>query len=67
MSTTFDSASANFSIARCGYMNALREKDFVRVPPGGKLDPYQKGSMTQDSSIQLRPRTFNSTGRYHVR
>ena len=25
--------------SRCGYMNALREKDFVKVPSGGKFDP----------------------------
>lgn len=27
---------------RCGNMNALREKDFVELAPGGEFDPYMK-------------------------
>jgi hypothetical protein len=53
---------------RCGYMNRLREKDFVQVPPGGKFDPYQNiDDHGFFRSTQLWPPTFNSTGTYRVR
>jgi hypothetical protein len=55
-------------IARCGNMNAIREKDFVKVPPGGKFDPYQ----TIDEygffgSSQLTAAIFPLPGRYRIR
>ena len=55
-------------IARCGNMNAIREKDFVKVPRGGKFDPYQK---IDDSgffgSSQISPATFQTEGEYRIR
>jgi len=66
--TSPDGNWAYRSIGRCAHMNPLREKDFVRVPPGGKFDPYQRiDDEGFFSSIQLCPRTFSSTGRYRVR
>jgi hypothetical protein len=59
---------ADPSIGRCGNMNPLREKDFVRLPTGGKFDPYQR--IDEEgffSSIQLSSRTFSSTGKYRIR
>jgi hypothetical protein len=55
-------------LARCGNMNAIREKDFVKVPRGGKFDPYQKideGGFFGTSLIT--PATFATEGEYRIR
>lgn len=52
----------------CGNMNAIREKDFVKVPRGGKFDPYQKideGGFFGTSLIT--PATFGAEGEYRIR
>jgi hypothetical protein len=55
-------------LARCGNMNSIREKDFIKVPPGGKFNPYQ----TIDEhgffgSSQITPTTFQAEGEYRIR
>ena len=58
----------NVRVGRCGNMNAIREKDFVRVPPGGKFDPYQ--SIDEGGffgSSQMIPESFASEGEYRIR
>jgi hypothetical protein len=55
-------------VGRCGNMNAIREKDFVRVAPGGKFDPYQtidEGGFF--GSSQMIPQSFASEGEYRIR
>jgi hypothetical protein len=63
-----DGKSVQERVGRCGNMNALREKDFVKVPPGGKFNPYQK---IDDSgffpSSQLTPAMFRGEGEYRIR
>ena len=60
--------SVHERVARCGNMNALREKDFVKVPRGGKFNPYQR---VDDAgffgSSQLTAATFQAEGEYRVR
>lgn len=55
-------------IGRCGNMNRLREKDFVKVAPGGKFSPYQK---VDDHGFfpahQLSAGTFAAEGKYRIR
>ncbi len=55
-------------VSRCGNMNTLREKDFVKVGPGKSFDPYQR---VDDhgffGSHQLRPENFAAPGDYRVR
>lgn len=63
-----DGTRAKPGIAHCGNINAIREKDFVKVPPGGKFDPYQ----TIDEygffgSSLIIPKTFHAEGEYRVR
>jgi hypothetical protein len=58
----------NVRVGRCGNMNAIREKDFVRVAPGGKFDPYQtidEGGFF--GSSQLIPQSFDREGEYRIR
>jgi hypothetical protein len=63
-----DGKSAVKGIGRCGNMNTLREKDFVKVPPRGKFNPYQR---TDDygffSAHQLAAHNFNTPGEYRIR
>lgn len=54
--------------ARCGNTNDLRVEDFVKVPPGGRFDPYQ----TIDgygffSNHLLRATNFKMAGEYRLR
>jgi hypothetical protein len=52
----------------CGYMNRLREKDFVKVPPGKAFDPFQRvDSYGFFSAYQLDPSTFRAPGEYRIR
>ena len=37
-----DGKSPVLDVARCGNMNSIRDKDFVKVPRGGKFDPYKR-------------------------
>jgi hypothetical protein len=63
-----DGKSAVQECGRCGNMNNLREKDFVKVPPGKAFEPYQK--MDEQgffSSIQLDETTFRKAGDYRIR
>lgn len=63
-----DGTSPVKGIGRCGNMNTLREKDFVKVAPGKSFDPYQR---TDDygffGSHQLRPENFAAAGEYRIR
>jgi hypothetical protein len=63
-----DGKSAQQGIARCGNMNAIRDKDFVKVPGGGKFDPYQKidGFGFFGTSL-ISPATFRTEGEYRIR
>jgi hypothetical protein len=52
----------------CGNMNAIREKDFVKVPRGGKFDPYQKiDDLGFFGTALLTPATFQAEGEYRIR
>jgi hypothetical protein len=63
-----DGKSAAQGIGRfCGNMNTLREKDFVKVPPGSEFDPYQhidEGGFF--SAHQLDACTFRSAGEFRI-
>lgn len=53
---------------QCGNMNTLREKDFVKVPPGGSFDPYQKiDAYGFFATYQLYSNTFRAAGQYRIR
>lgn len=63
-----DGKRAKPGIARCGNINAIREKDFVKVPPVGKFDPYQKiDEYGFFGSSLITPETFHAEGQYRVR
>lgn len=63
-----DGKSAVRAIGRCGNMNTLREKDFVKVTPGEAFDPYQHiDDFGFFQSHQLVPRNFQSAGEYRIR
>ena len=55
-------------IGRCGNTNGLRANDFVKVPPGGTFNPYQR---VDDhgffSAHQLSERHFTTPGEYRIR
>jgi hypothetical protein len=63
-----DGKPAHCLVARCGSTNALRARDFVKVPRGGKFDPYQT---IDDQGFfpahDICPETFSAPGTYHVR
>jgi hypothetical protein len=60
--------SAVQTVARCGNMNAIRGKDFVKVPRGGKFDPYQKiDDLGFFASSLISPTTFRAEGEYRIR
>ena len=50
-------------------MNELREKDFVKVPPGGAFDPYQSidDHGFSPNVQQLHPGNFRAAGEYRLR
>ena len=59
---------ATTGIGRCGNMNALRERDFVKVPNGKEFDPYQRlDGYGFFSAHQLSKRTFRVPGKYRIR
>ncbi|QDU19188.1 hypothetical protein [Urbifossiella limnaea] len=63
-----DGKSPVKGVSRCGNMNVLREKDFVKVAPGKSFDPYQRvddGGFF--SSHQLQAEHFAAPGEYRVR
>ena len=63
-----DGKSAVSHVRRCGNMNAIREKDFVKVPRGGKFDPYQKiDDLGFFGSSLISPATFRVEGEYRIR
>jgi hypothetical protein len=63
-----DGKSAARGIARCGNINAIRDKDFVKVPRSGTFDPYQKiDDYGFFSSSQISPATFGVEGKYRIR
>ena len=52
----------------CGNMNAIREKDFLKVPPGGKFNPYQKiDDHGFFGTSLITPATFRAEGEYRIR
>ncbi len=52
----------------CGNMNAIREKDFVKVPRGGKFNPYQKiDDHGFFGTSLITPATFPAAGEYRIR
>ena len=52
----------------CLNMNAIREKDFVKVPRGGKFDPYQKiDDHGFFGTTLIAPATFGAEGEYRIR
>ena len=53
---------------RCGNTNPLREKDFVKVSPGGLFDPYQQiDEYGFFHNALISERTFKSAGEYRLR
>jgi hypothetical protein len=63
-----DGQSAVQRIARCGNMNTLREKDFVKLPPSCAFDPYQRiDNSGFFAAHQLAPSTFRTAGEYRIR
>jgi hypothetical protein len=63
-----DGKSAVQGIGRCGLMNPLREKDFVKVPPRGRFDPYRRvDDFGFFGAHQLRAETFAVPGTYRIR
>jgi len=63
-----DGKSPVKGIGRCGNMNTLREKDFVRVAPGKSFDPFGR---IDDGGFfgchQLRAENFAAPGDYRLR
>jgi hypothetical protein len=52
----------------CGNMNSIREKDFVKVPPGDKFDPYQTiDEQGFFGSSQITAESFQAPGKYRIR
>jgi hypothetical protein len=52
----------------CGNMNTIREKDFVKVPRGGKFNPYQKiDEYGFFGTSLIVPATFQAEGEYRIR
>jgi hypothetical protein len=52
----------------CGNMNAIREKDFVKVPRGGKFNPYQKiDEYGFFGTSLITPAIFRAEGEYRIR
>jgi len=63
-----DGQPAKNGIARCGNMNTIREKDFVKVPRGGKFNPYQKiDDHGFFGTSLITPATFRAEGEYRIR
>ncbi|HEY1190530.1 MAG TPA: hypothetical protein VGE74_23050 [Gemmata sp.] len=63
-----DGKSAVRETARCGNMNPLLAKDFVKVPAGKAFDPYQRTDQHGFfSARQLSPQTFRELGKYRIR
>ncbi|OAI54779.1 hypothetical protein AYO44_14200 [Planctomycetaceae bacterium SCGC AG-212-F19] len=63
-----DGAPVARRILRCGNKNTLREKDFVKVRPGGTFDPYQRvDEYGFFSAHQLDPDNFKLLGKYRIR
>jgi formylglycine-generating enzyme required for sulfatase activity len=52
---------------RCGYMNLLRQQDFVRVASGGTFDPYQQIDNGFFPSHLISPDHFSALGEYRIR
>lgn len=63
-----DGASSVVIPPHCGNMNALREADFVVVPPRGAFDPYAPiDDYDFFAACQLEPPSFPKRGRYRIR
>ncbi len=61
-------ASAVKGTMRCGNMNTLRAKDFMKVPAGGTFNPYQHVDQSGFfSAHQLYPENFRQPGEYRFR
>lgn len=48
-------------------MSSIRDKDFVKVPPGGKFDPYQKIDDHGFFGPLIIPSMFATEGKYRIR
>ncbi len=63
-----DGAPITLRGGACAYMNALREKDFMKVPPGGQFDPYQHiDEYGFFSAHMLSADAFRAAGKYRIR
>jgi hypothetical protein len=51
---------------RCGNMNTLRQQDFVKVPPGGTFDPFQRVDSGGFFSAEPSPEIFKDPGTYRI-
>ena len=55
-------------VARCGNMNTLRAKDFVKVAPGESFNPYKSvDGYGFFGAHQLLARNFSQPGEYRIR
>jgi len=61
-----DGKSAVRSFSRCGNVNPLREKDFLRVPANGKFDPFQHVDDYGFFSVHVPSETFAAEGVYRI-
>src|SRR5262245_40982519 len=63
-----DGAPVQSGHGRCGLMNPLRDKDFVRVPGGGRFAPYMRvDDYGFFGCYQMSPQTFRNPGEYRLR
>lgn len=63
-----DGKSALKELARCGFQNGIRVADFVKVPSGGKFNPYQRiDQYGFFDSAQITAQTFDTPGEYRIR
>jgi hypothetical protein len=64
-----DGGPVPFVVGRCGLMNPLRDKDFVRVPSGGQFDPFMHIDEHGFFGCyqQICRDTFRNPGEYRLR
>jgi hypothetical protein len=48
-------------------MNSLRPEDFVKVPSGGKFNPYGIDEHNRSSAYEIFPQWFGAVGEYRIR
>ncbi len=52
---------------RCDYLNPLERSDFVRVPPGGKFDPFRRFTHPTYFGSHLSAKSLPTPGVYRIR